>query len=65
MMKCGDYRNLTPEQLKQRQYMMDRWMPMHQMMMDQMMQHQHWMMQPQPTPPNRRCQPRSAETIRK
>lgn len=52
MMKWGDYRNLTPEELKQRQYMMDRWMPMQQMMMDQMMHHQHWMMQP-PTPSNR------------
>ncbi len=48
MMNWGDYRNLTPEQLKQRQYMMDRWMPMQQMMMDQMMQHQFWMMQPAP-----------------
>ena len=48
MMMWGDYRNLTPDQLKQRQYMMDRWMPMQQMMMDQMMQHQHWMMQSQP-----------------
>ena len=38
------------EQLKQRQYMMDRWMPMQQMMMDQMMQHQHWMMQPPASP---------------
>lgn len=54
MMGWGDYRNLTPEQLKQRQYMMDRWMPMHQMMMDQMMQHQHWMMQPQPPTPSNR-----------
>ena len=51
MMGWGDYRKLTPEQLKQRQNMMDRWMPMHQMMMGQMMQHQNWMMQPQlPTP---------------
>lgn len=48
MMMWGDYRNLTPEQLRQRQYMMDRWMPMQQMMMDQMMQHQGWMMQPPP-----------------
>lgn len=48
MMRWGDYRNLTPDQLRQRQYMMDRWMPMQQMMMDQMMQHQHWMMQSQP-----------------
>ena len=48
MMGWSDYRNLTPEQLRQRQYMMDRWMPMQQMMMDQMMQHQGWMMQPKP-----------------
>ena len=47
MMVWGDYKNLTPEQLKQRQYMMDRFMPMQQMMMDQMMQHQYWMVQPQ------------------
>ena len=51
MMHWGEYRNLTPEQLKQRQYMMDRWMPMQQMMMDQMMQHHSWMMQPQPPTP--------------
>jgi uncharacterized protein (DUF302 family) len=48
MMMWSDYRNLTPEQLRERQYMMDRWMPMQQMMMDQMMQHQNWMMQPPP-----------------
>ena len=35
--------------LKQRQYMMDRWMPMQQMMMNHMMQYQNWMMQ-QPAP---------------
>ena len=46
MMMWGDYKNLPPEQLKQRQYMMDQSMPMQQMMMDQMMQHQYWMMQP-------------------
>ena len=39
----GYYSNLTPEQLKQRQYMMDHYMPMQQMMMDHMMQHQHEM----------------------
>lgn len=50
-MMWKDYRALTPEQLRERQYMMDRWMPMHQMMMDQMMQHQHWMMQPPAAPP--------------
>jgi len=45
-MRWKDYRGLTPEQLRERQYMMDRWMPMQQMMMEQMMQHQHWMMPP-------------------
>jgi hypothetical protein len=29
--------------MKQRQYMMDHYMPMQQMMMDHMMQHQHEM----------------------
>ncbi|MET0987506.1 MAG: hypothetical protein ABW034_19095 [Steroidobacteraceae bacterium] len=48
-MMWGDYRNLTPEQLRGRQYMMDRWMPMQHMMMEQMMQHYHWMM-PQQSP---------------
>lgn len=44
----GDYyTNLTPEQTKQRQYMMDQYMGMQQMMMDHMMQHQNYMwMQP-------------------
>lgn len=50
-MMWKDYRELTPEQLRRRQYMMDRWMPMQQMMMDQMMQHQHGMMQPPAAPP--------------
>jgi hypothetical protein len=55
MIMWSDYSKLTPEQLKQRQYMTDRWMPMQQMMMDHMMQHQNWMMmQPQQsTAPNR------------
>ena len=45
----GYYSKLTPEQAKQRQYMMDQYMGMQQMMMmmmDNMMQHQNWMMQP-------------------
>ena len=42
----GYYSNLTPEQTKQRQYMMDRYMGMQNMMMDNMMMHQNWMMQP-------------------
>lgn len=41
------YSGLTPEQMKQRQYMMDRYMPMQQMMMDHMLWHQRW----QSTPP--------------
>lgn len=49
-MMWKDYRELSPEQLRERQYMLDRWMPMHQMMMDQMMQHQHGMMQAPPAP---------------
>ncbi|MGP3789514.1 hypothetical protein [Pseudomonas sp. B392_1p] len=41
------YSNLTPEQMKEHQYMRDQYMGMQQMMMDQMMQHQHHMgMQP-------------------
>jgi hypothetical protein len=40
----GDqYFKLTPEQMKQRQYMMDRYVPMQQMMMQQLMQHQRYM----------------------
>lgn len=54
MMTWQDYSKLTPEQLKQRQYMMDRWMPMQQMMMGHMMQQQSMMMAPgvrqQPAP---------------
>lgn len=38
------YSKLTPEQVKQRQYMMDNYMGMQNMMMDNMMQHQNWMM---------------------
>ena len=39
----GHYSKLTPEQLKLRQYMMDQYVPMQQMMMYHMMQHQHYM----------------------
>ena len=44
----GDYYSkLTPDQMKRRQYMMDRYMGMQQQMMDHMMQHQNYMwMQP-------------------
>jgi len=45
----GYYSSLTPEQLKQRQYMMDQYLPMQQMMMDHMMWHQRWMAQPPAT----------------
>lgn len=38
----GDrYSTMTPEQMKQHQYMMDRYMGMQQMMIDQLMQRQH------------------------
>ena len=41
------YSKLTPEQLKQRQYMMDQYMGMQQNMMNQMMQQNHmWMDRP-------------------
>ena len=39
------YSNLTPEQLRQRQYMTDRYVAMQQQMMNHMMWHQHWMSQ--------------------
>jgi len=45
----GYYSKLTPEQLKQRQYMMDQYLPMQQMMMNHMMWHQQWM-NPTPAP---------------
>jgi hypothetical protein len=34
------YSRMTPEQMKQHQYMMERYIGMQQMMMEQMMQHQ-------------------------
>ncbi|MBT8764804.1 hypothetical protein [Metapseudomonas boanensis] len=37
------YSTMTPEQMKQHQYMMDRYMGMQQMMIDQLMQHQYQM----------------------
>jgi hypothetical protein len=42
----GYYSKLTPEQMKQRQYMMDQYMGMQQQMMDNMMQHQQYMWAP-------------------
>lgn len=44
----GHYSRLTPEQMKQRQYMTDQYMGMQQMMMDHMMQRQQWMTPPPP-----------------
>jgi hypothetical protein len=38
----GYYSNQSPEQLRQRQYTMDKFMPMQQMMMNHMMWQQHW-----------------------
>ncbi len=43
------YSKMTLEQMKKRQYMMDRYMGMQQQMMGQMMHHQHCMMGMQPT----------------
>lgn len=43
MMGWQDYSKITPEQMKRRQYMMDRYMGMQQQMMDHMMQHQQYM----------------------
>lgn len=43
MMGWQDFSNLTPEQKSQRQYMMDRYTGMQQMMMDHMMWHQNYM----------------------
>ena len=42
----GYYSQLTPEQIRQRQYIMDQYLPMQQMMMDHMMWHQRWTTQP-------------------
>ena len=50
MMGWQDYSNLPPEQKAQRQYMMDRYMGMQQMMMDHMMWHQHYMGMPSAKP---------------
>lgn len=50
MMGWSDYSNLPPEQKAQRQYMMDRYMGMQQMMMDHMMWHQHYMGMPPAKP---------------
>ncbi len=39
----ASYSKLTPDQMKQRQYMMNQYMGMQQQMMDNMMQHQQYM----------------------
>jgi hypothetical protein len=46
-----DYANMTPEQQSQRQYMMDRYTGMQQMMMDNMMKHQNYMQGQPPAKP--------------
>lgn len=46
----GYYKGLTPEQLRQRQYMTDQYLPMQQMMMDHLMWHQRWLTQPPVVP---------------
>lgn len=43
MMGWSDYSKMTPAQRAQRQYMMDRYMGMQQMMMNHMMWHQQYM----------------------
>ncbi|TDN62147.1 hypothetical protein B0G77_5681 [Paraburkholderia sp. BL10I2N1] len=45
----GYYSCLTPEQLRQRQYMTDQYLRMQQEMMDNMMWQQYWMGPPAPT----------------
>ena len=44
----GYYSSLTADQLRQRQYMMDEYLSMQQMMLDQMMWHQRWTSPPPP-----------------
>ncbi|OOG14341.1 hypothetical protein [Pseudomonas sp. C9] len=51
MMGWQDYSNLTPEQKSQRQYMMDRYTGMQQMMMDNIMRHQNYMQGQPPAKP--------------
>lgn len=51
MMGWQDYSKLTPEQKSQRQYMMDRYTGMQQMMMDHMMWHQNYMQGQPPAKP--------------
>lgn len=51
MMGWQDYSNLTPEHKSQRQYMMDRYTGMQQMMMDNMMKHQNYMQGQPPAKP--------------
>ena len=46
----GYYSKLTPEQVRQRQYMMDQYVSMQQMMMDHMMWRQQWMTPPAAQP---------------
>ena len=42
----GQYGRMTPEQLRQRQYMLDQFMPMQQMMLEHMMWRQRWLTPP-------------------
>lgn len=42
-MMWNEYRRMSPEQMRRRQYMMDQYMGMQQQMMDQMMEHQGYM----------------------
>ena len=45
----GYYSGLTQEELGKRQYMMDQYLPMQQMMMDHMLWHQRWTAQQPPS----------------
>jgi len=50
-MMWGDYRNLSPDDLRRRQYMMGQYSGMQQIMMDHMMWHQYWMTPQSPAAP--------------
>lgn len=47
------YSDLTPEQMKQRQYMTDEYLGLQQQMMEQMLQRQQWMWQPAASTPSK------------
>lgn len=49
----GYYSSLTPDQLKQRQYMADQYLALQHQVLGHMLQHQHWVQQSQSSPPAR------------